>query len=212
MKQAKLFCALFSLLALAGCANPVLPSRYSLEFPRLPVSWTEVLGTPSWKVEWYNQDGRREFAVVDGHSDTTISVFCEWPSPVTAWPFWPDRGIEAGMFRPAGALYPFDVSGDVLRISWPAGADAGFYQALEEAWAGKENANPLRRAAFFDWQRFRDFFASGAPAELREDPWLVDWKEAARKTVKSGFWTSYVKARNQTVTEIPVPHDGPWLS
>ncbi|MDR0586066.1 MAG: hypothetical protein LBG26_02385, partial [Treponema sp.] len=84
----------FVFLALAGCANPVLPSRYALEFPQLPVSWTEVLGNPLWKVEWYNENGIREFAVVDSHSDITIPVFPEWPSPVTAWPFWPDKGME----------------------------------------------------------------------------------------------------------------------
>jgi hypothetical protein len=94
------------------------------------------------------------------------------------------------MTRPAGALYPFDVSDDVLRISWRAGADAGFYQALEEAYAGKENADARRQAAFFDWPRFRAFFASEAPAELREDPWRVDWKEAAEKTVTFGLRTS----------------------
>jgi hypothetical protein len=163
-------------------------------------------------VEWYNEDGIRESAVVDGYSDITIPVFSEWPNPVTAWPFWPDKGIEAGMTRPAGALYPFDVSGGVLRISWRGGADAGFYQALEEACAGKENADARRRAAFFDWPRFRAFFASEAPAELREDPWRVDWKEAAEKTVRSGFRTSYLKARKRTVTEVLIPHGGPWFS
>jgi hypothetical protein len=149
---------------------------------------------------------------VDSHSDITIPVFPEWPSPVTAWPFWPDKGMEAGMFRPAGALYPFDVSGGVLRISWRGGVDAGFYRALEEAYAGKENANPRRRAGFFDWPRFRAFFVSGAPEEPREDPWLIDWKETAEKTVNSGFRTSYLKARKRTVTEVLIPHNGPWFS
>jgi hypothetical protein len=201
---------LFVFLILAGCANPVLPSRYTLEFPRLPDSWAEVLGSPSWKVEWYGRDGNRECAVVD--ADFAVPSFSEWPNPVTAWPFWPDRGIEAGIFRPAGAMYPFDVSDGVLRMSWRAGADAGFYQALEEARSRKESANPQRKAAFFDWPRFREFFASKAPAKLREDPWLVDWKEAAEKTVNSGFRTSYIKARKQAATEVLIPHDGPWFS
>jgi hypothetical protein len=200
----------FVLLLLAGCANPVLPSRYALEFPELPGPWAEVLGTPSWKVEWYNRDGNRESTVADGYLD--ISAFSEWPSPVTAWPFWPDKGIEPGMFMPAGALYPFDVSDGVLRISWYAGADAAFYLALEEAHSRKENAHPLRKGRFFDWPRFRALFASGVSAELQEDPWLVDWKEAAEKTVNSGFRTSYIKAGKRTVTEVLIPHDAPWFS
>jgi hypothetical protein len=182
------------------------------EFPRIPEFWTEVLGTPSWKLEWYGRNGNREYAVVEGGADITIPVFSEWPSPVTAWPFWPDKGIEPGMFKPAGALYPFDVSGGVLRISWRGGADAGFYRALEETHARTENADPRRQARFLDWPGFRTFFVSAAPAELREDPWLVDWKEAAEKTVNSGFRTSYFKARKQTVMEIPIPHNGPWFS
>jgi hypothetical protein len=203
---------LFAFCVLTGCASPVLPSRSVLEFPRLPALRAEVLGRPSWKVEWYNRDGNRESTVVDGYQDIAIPVFSEWPSPVTAWPFWPDKGIEPGMTRPAGALYPFDVSDDVLRLSWRGGAEAAFYLALEEACARKENAEPLRKAAFFDWQRFRTFFASEAPEELREDPWLVNWKEAAEKTVNSGFRTSYVKAGVRTVTEVLIPHDGPWFS
>jgi hypothetical protein len=201
---------LLAFLVLAGCVNPVLPSRYALEFPRLPAVWTEVLGRPSWKVEWYNPDGNRECAVIDG--DAAVPVLSEWPSPVTAWPFWPDSGIEAGVFRPAGALYPFDVSDGVLRLSWTAGADAAFYLALEEARSLKENAHPQRKAAFFDWPRFRAFFTSVSSAELREDLWLVNWREAAEKTVNSGFRTSYIKARERSVTEVPIPHDGPWFS
>jgi hypothetical protein len=202
----------FVFLALIGCANPVLPSRYVLEFPRLPGSWAEVLGSPSWKIEWYNRDGNRECTVVDGSPDIAVPVFSEWPSPVTAWPFWPDKGLEAGIFRPAGALYPFDVSGGVLRLNWRAGADAVFYLTLEETHSRKENAHPQRKAAFFDWPRFRAFFASRAPVKLQEDPWLVDWKEAAEKTINSGFRTSYIKARKQTAVELIIPCDGPWFS
>ncbi|MDR0403870.1 MAG: hypothetical protein LBH35_09815 [Treponema sp.] len=202
----------FAFAALAGCASPVLPSRYVLEFPPLPGAWANILGKPSWNVEWYDKNGNRESAAVDGDRDIAIPLFSEWPSPVTAWPFWPDRGMEPGMFRPAGALYPFDVSDGVIRISWRGGADTEFYRAMEEARARKEDDGTTRRAGFFDWPRFRAFFASEAPAELREDPWLTDWKEAAEKTVNSGFRTSYIKARKRTAVEVLIPHNGPWLS
>jgi hypothetical protein len=212
LKPASLLYALFSLLIPAGCADPVLPSGYVPEFPRIPESWAEILGTPSWKLEWYNQNGNPEFAFVEGGTDITIPVFPEWPSPVTAWPFWPDKGIESGMFRPAGALYPFDVSGDVLRLSWRGGADVRFYRVVEEVRSRKENAHPLRKAWLFDWPRFRALFVSGLSAELREDPWIINWEAAAEKTVNSGFRTSYLKARERALTEVLIPHDGPWVS
>ncbi|MDR1507351.1 MAG: hypothetical protein LBI67_09655 [Treponema sp.] len=203
--------ALLTSAALTGCSNPALSSALVPEFPRPPESWLEVLGEPSWELEWYGRNGNRLSANASG-GVPVMDIFREWPSPVTARPFWPEKGIGPGMFRPAGAIFPFDAGGGVLRLSWKGGVDAAFYQALEEAHPGVESANPVRRGRFFDWRRFRALLSAGAPAEVREDPWRVDWKAAAEKTAASGFRASYLKARDSSPAAVVIPHNGPWFS
>jgi hypothetical protein len=119
------------------------------------------------------------------------------------------------MFRPAGALYPFDVDKNTLRLTWRGGVDAFFYRALEEAAAAASSsgtAHPLRQPGFFDWPRFRAVMASSAPPEIRADPWLAAWKSAAEKTIASSFRTSYIKAEERSVREVNIPHNGPWIA
>jgi hypothetical protein len=99
--------------------------------------------------------------------------------------------------RPAGAIIPFDIREDRLRLSWRAGAEAWFYRCLLEARnaaldeAGGEGgpaAPDKRRPEYFDWPRFRSLMESDAlPAALREDPWNIDWQATAARMVRSGF-------------------------
>lgn len=195
---------------LAACVNPVLPSRYTLEFPELPPAWTAVLGPPSWKVEWKRPDGTTERAFYDGNGKISAGLSHEWPNPVYAWPYWP--GLEPGKFRPAGAVYPFDVDGDRLVLSWRGGVDAVFYRELEEAAAAAVNARPLRRPRFFNWSRFRNVINKDIPPELCADLWLVNWKETAKTTISASFQARFVKAENRELVELQIPGDGPWLS
>ena len=212
---------------MAGCRSPIMPSSYTLELPEIPRHWSEVLGRPCWRLEWKNRDGSTGRAFYDG-GPYTVNVPPEWPVPFLAWPFWPEREggpNEPGMFRPAGALYPFDVDKNSLRLTWGGGVDAFFYRALEEAAAAAAAAsaaasatspsgtvNPLRQPGFFDWPRFRAVMDSGAPPEIHADPWLVSWKTAAEKTIASSFRTSYIKAEERSVREITLPSGGPWIA
>jgi hypothetical protein len=135
--------------------------------------------------------------VQDG-SKPEIELPVSWVSPVTAFPYWTNHSqIAPGVFKPAGALFPFDVDGGHLRLSWEAGADTVFYWELALANEGNYSRNPSN----FDWLRFRELFTSGTTLAkaVREDRWLVDWRSAAEKTISSGFRTSYIKA------EIPSP-------
>lgn len=198
---------------LAACSGPILPLEYSLEFPEIPGYWRSVLGEPDWLVEWTNPKGVRESVLCTAATPPSLRVLDEWPSPVRAFPCWP--GIKAGLFRPAGAIFPHDASGGRIRLSWRGGADTTFYQALEDAalsWlAAGKTPNPQRRPQFFDWPRFRQFMALDAAPEIRADPWLVNWKAAAESTISSSFRSTYIKAETRVPVEIPIPHDGPWL-
>jgi hypothetical protein len=119
--------------------------------------------------------------------------------------------------RPAGAIFPFDVREGRLHLNWKAGAEAWFYReltaarnaALAEAEAGGgrakvEAALDKRRPEYFDWPRFRALLDSDAvPAAVRDDPWCVNWRDAAIRTVQSGFDRRRIV--EQAAAELTVP-------
>jgi hypothetical protein len=142
-------------------------------------------------------DGQGISRTLETDGDAAISVAVEWATPALAFPFWPGRGIAPGEMRPAGAIIPFDIRDDRLRLSWSAGAEAWFYRCLVEARnaalaEAAENGNPAaldkRRPEYFDWPRFRSLMESDVlPAAIREDPWSADWQATAIRMVRSGF-------------------------
>jgi hypothetical protein len=98
-------CLLAGFLSCRGA----LAGRCAVEVPEPPEVWRELLGEPRWLLEWVDGAGEkasRELA--DRFAAADIEVNEEWAAPVTAWPFWPERGLEPGLARPAGALFPLD--------------------------------------------------------------------------------------------------------
>jgi hypothetical protein len=198
MKAISGFLLILFFLALGACDNGALRDEYALDFPPLPVAWQELLGGARWRLIWTDAQGAPQTMETGG--EAAISVVAEWASPVLAFPYWPGRGVLPGEMRPAGAIFPFDVRGDRLQLSWKGGAEAWFYRelaaarnaALAEAGAGggaaAKAAFDKRRPEYFDWPRFRSLMAGDAiPAAVREDPWKADWREVAIRTIQSGF-------------------------
>jgi hypothetical protein len=188
--------ALFFLLfpALGGCDNPAIRDGYVLAFPALPAAWQDLLGSPRWRLIWMDGQGVPQTLETDGAA--VISLPVEWAAPALAFPYWPDRGILPGEMRPAGAIAPFDLQGDRLQLSWRAGVEAWFYRelaaarnaALGAAEGAAKAALDKRRPEYFDWPRFRALLNGDAvPAAVRDDPWRVDWRDVAARTVQSGF-------------------------
>ncbi|MDR1858374.1 MAG: hypothetical protein LBQ69_02785 [Treponema sp.] len=219
--------ALWAALVLCGCGEPTLTDpRCSLQFPPLPQSWETLLGEPCWQVEWVTGDGRKQAAAIQGGEKAEISLPQTWASPVSAAPFWPERGIGPGIFMPAGAIFPFDASGRTLALTWQGGVDAAFYweMARHSGGAGTENVPPetdgasfAARAAVprlpwnFDWPRFRRLFDDETVnAQVRADPWLADWGDVAARTATSGFDKRRLVPQARGSREIPVG-PGPWI-
>jgi hypothetical protein len=198
-------------LALGSCGKAAIRDEYALDFPPLPAAWQEALGGAHWRLIWTDDQGAPQTLETGG--EAVLSVVAEWASPVLAFPYWPGRGVLPGEMRPAGAIFPFDVRGGRLQLSWRAGAEAWFYRelaaarnaALAEAEAGAAKAAlDKRRPEYFDWPRFRSLMDSDAiPAAVREDPWKADWREAAIRTVQSGFDRRRISV--QAATELTAP-------
>jgi hypothetical protein len=198
-------------LVLSACGRGLMDPLYTLALPDLPPAWLELLGTPQWRIEWISPGGIKEQAIRAGNAEAALPQ--TWANPVSAWPFWPARGVAPGIFRPAGAIFPFDAAGDTLFLSWQGGVDALLYWELDAAWAaGKASgASSIRRPQNFDWPRFRELLNDPSILEkTKADPWTVDWKAAAAKIVSSGFYRSYIRSEDRVETPIPVS-SGPWI-
>ena len=189
-------------------------SGYALEFPELPYAWQTMLGSPSWRVEWFDGEGRKRAAEVSGKAVLEVSLPGTMANPVIALPFWPEKGIAPGVFRPAGAIFPFDLSENRLALSWQGGVDAAFFLELARAANGglpTGGSAALRLPWNFNWPRFRRLFDDPAlNDEIRADPWLADWPDIADRTVRSGFDRRRLVPQAVVAIEIPLG-PGPWV-
>ena len=197
---------------LYGCGESPVDSRYVTELPPLPAAWEAVLGSPRWQMEWINDQGLKETKVFSGGG--AISLHPTLVSAVSALPFWPEKGIGPGIFKPAGAIFPYDVSGNTIVLSWQCGVDAALYRYLAMTGGGLaesgERAAVSRLPQYFNWPRFRLLFADPSlNAELRADPWLADWESIAAKIAKSGFDKRRLVPEARSSMAIPVG-PGPW--
>ena len=205
------------ILALAlfttGCTE-INPARYTLELPDAPETWVSLLGKPHWRIEWFDPDGNKQSVIILPDSGSIeIEIPVTLANPVIAWPFWPDRNLEPGLFKPAGALFPFDVKGAFLFLSWEAGVDASFYMELAQP-AGEAYArdkNYIKIPTNFDWLRFRDLFKGDTlNGSVQKDPWLVNWRFTAEKTISGNFDTRrLVPEETQSIT-IPLKFNSVW--
>ncbi|MDR2601817.1 MAG: hypothetical protein LBC53_05120 [Spirochaetaceae bacterium] len=199
-------CALFASTALA-CSISGEAEDYEVVSPPIPSLWEKSFGPCFWVLEWLDSGGVERSLTLKSLEGVTIKPFLEASVPVSAYPFWPRIGMQKGVFRPAGAIFPLDAEGGKIKLSWRGGVDANFYRLL--ASEGKEN----REAQNFDWKRFRALFEEDGKIEkgARENPWTVDWEQAAKKTAESSFNSSRIKSRKRDYIEIKIPSDGPWM-
>ncbi|MCL2243519.1 MAG: hypothetical protein FWC03_03510 [Treponema sp.] len=197
----KFFTVLFVSLQFICCGD-LTPSRYILEFPAPPEHWVSLLGEPHWHLEWLDPGGHKQITEILPCGSIEIELPVTWTNPVTAWPYWPDRNLYQGLFKPAGALFPFDVMDNRLCLSWENGKDAVFYWELTLA----NDQNSPKMPAYYDWPRFRRLFSSTALNEaVRIDPWSADWRFIAEKTINSNFDQRRLVPESVEETPIPVP-------
>jgi len=194
---------------LAGCKDEMrIHSLYEPVLPALPGGWRDVLGEAHWRLEWIEEGGTwKKWEGKQGAAVPSLSMTQGWTTPVLAWPYWPGLDLGPGIMRPCGGLFPWDASGNKLVLSWEGGVDAVLWKEMaavdvDESEAAKDKRLPW----LFDWPRFREIMAGGNVSEaVRQDPWVVDWKEVGRKTVESGFDRRRIKPMKFTRIEIPLP-------
>jgi len=200
----KLAAVLLACMLLVSCGDST-PS-YTAALPQPPEHWLLLLGEPHWRLEWLDSAGQKQMADFLPGQGIKIEVPATWASPIAAYPHWPGKNLPVGFFRPAGAIFPFDVDGETVNLSWEAGPAAVFYREL--ALANSDNSAKI--PANFDWPRFRSLLQGDTiNASVREDPWLADWRSIAEKTINANFDQRRLVPEAAESLAIPVS-PGPW--
>jgi hypothetical protein len=166
---------------LSSCGGTV-DRAYRLVMPDLPPAWQAILGGAHWRIEWIDDAGIFKTADTMPAATVAVTVINDAASPVLAYPYWPQLNLLPGDMKPAGAIFPWDVRGDSIELSWRGGVDAVLWRALSRA------GNAKREAASFNWKRWREAWLDDSfPAAAVRDPWLCDWESIAAKIAASGF-------------------------
>jgi hypothetical protein len=207
-KSAVLLALQLAVLIITGGCREICHTKYVLKLPDTPEAWILLLGEPCWQIEWFDTNGYKKTAVIYRDSKKTMEI--ELPvtltNPVTAWPYWPEHNLIIGLFKPAGALFPYDTKNGSLYLSWEAGVDAVFYTELSNS-AGvlyTSDKNYTKIPANFDWIRFRELFKGETLNKaVRENPWLVNWRSVAEKTISGNFDTRRLVPEETSLMPIP---------
>jgi hypothetical protein len=206
------FAAALAAIFLLGCREIYRDSGYSLALPEVPPQWLSILGAPRWRIEWISPEGEKMSLETAG-GRPEIKLPQTWTNAVLAQPYWPERGIACGIFKPAGALFPYDVQGGSITLTWRGGVDAVLYWELNAANAAEKDSQPAvpRLPQNFNWPRFRTLYSDSSVNEaVRADPWLADWRSIAGKIVSSGFDKRRLVPEAREEMNLPV-HAGVWL-
>jgi len=212
MKRFLVVVFIFAGIFMSGCPENPVNERYFLQFPDLPPAWEDMLGNPCWLTEWINADGLKESKIIK-NGNPEISLFRTSANAVSAMPYWPEKGLSPGVFRPAGAIFPFDVSGRTCVLSWQGGVDAVLYRELAIAFEGQDSVKVSipRLPRNFNWPRFRQLFDDPSlNAAVRGDPWLADWPGIAEKIIQSGFDKRRLVPETRGSLAVPAG-PGPWI-
>ena len=192
-----------SICLFLSCSPAVEYEALRLRFPVLPLELTSALGDPLWVVRVREANGQGVY-----YPELPLAFFrpaCT--AAVLAYPTWPEHSIRDGVFRPAGAVYPFGVGDGELILDWKGGVAAHFYGEL--AMVG---GSSTRSPDLFDWPRFLELLGSAPILEaVQGDPWLVDWTEVALKTRASGFDRRRLVPRPSDPQRFALPDEGPWF-
>ena len=196
---------------LTNCDNTIIVPSYKVEFPSVPSEWLSLLGNPDWRLEWFDANAEKQVLEISGDQSPNIQILETWTTPIIAYPFWESRNIAPNFMYPAGALFPFDVSGDKIHLTWSGGVDAFLYLELASNFKEPEKGTP-RYPHYFNWIRFRERFkGNGINENVKHDPWLADWKSIAVKTSQSGFDRRRIVPLSQKDVAIPIQYEGYWI-
>jgi len=194
--------ALLAAAGFSGCdASP--GGVWTLRMPEFPPVYGEILGPAKWHIEWVGADGFISSAETEQNS-YSASLLEGFATAIIAYPYLGD--VPKGIVKPCGAIYPLDIEGGEIKLSWKGGVDAFFYFELAK------HSNPKRLPQNFNWINFRLLWTEAKlPEAILSDPWAADWELIAEKTSLAGFRSSLIAVKPSKKLSVTVPEDGPWV-
>lgn len=191
-------CALPAFLAASSCSlNSFFVHKVLIETPTRPEAWSG-LGPLTYALIWKDQAGAESRAFVEEGAALVVDLARGRPQGILAFP-----SCEKRAFRPAGALYPFDVKAsksglpsseaDSLRLSFQSGYAASVAACIEEA-------------GYDPWTYPIEKLKS-VPEVKGRDPWTVQPWKVARALIDGAFRISLFPA---PVTLADLPNDSIW--
>jgi hypothetical protein len=187
--------AVFTIVPLVSCSLDASTDRIVLRFPEIPPAWRNA-GNLRYKLTFRDAEGSKiDLDAVPGDG---IQITLERGSAQAflAYPYITDY-LWPGILKPAGAVYPGELAGDELRLTWEGGLGAGAARILEGS------GYPIGTA---DWRRI------AAEAKDRAgDPWAIGSRPIASAILSGSFGVAAFKPEVPLPVRVPLsarPTDG----
>lgn len=143
-------------------------------------------GSLSWNIKWLSPEGKIESKRLD-YTDSIQTIPIEFArnrtTPVLAFL----EVNERQDILPAGSIYPVNISGNSISLSWLNGISAQvLMDLLTKTNQPAEDAQHF--CNYFNWQKFQEDFAKRV-----DEPWLVDKEKITEKLCTGSFSVSVLK-------------------
>jgi len=173
-----------------------LPNRELISL--LATSTGMGYGSLSWNIKWLSPEGKIESKRLD-FTDSIQTIPIEFvrnrATPVLA--FLEVNGRQD--ILPAGSIYPVNISGNSISLSWLNGISAQVLMDLLTK-TNQPAEEAQRFCNYFNWKKFQTEFAKRV-----DEPWLIDKEKITEKLCTGSFSVSVFKEAK--TYECVIQHD-----
>jgi hypothetical protein len=178
-------------LLLSGCMFSG-KTNLTVNIPQIPPGWENISGSIDIELSFYSE-GRRETVSGCRFGDEIKLEIEKGLIPITAYP-----SLESVILKPAGAVYPENLIGDSLDLTWAGGFGAEILLNLSEKGCDFSNFN-IRR-----FNMYINDISQG-------NPWKISEPEILYALSNNIFNSNYVALREFFLIELSDPFfEGRW--
>jgi hypothetical protein len=187
-RLAGLVLAILPVIPLSSCALDTRVDRIILRFPENPPAWRGA-GNPRYELAYRDAAGSK-IRLDSGPGDgIPITLERGRDQAFLAYPYMADY-LWPGVLKPAGAVYPGELAGDELALTWEGGLGASAARSLEGS------GYPIGTV---DWRRI------AAEAKKRVgDPWAIGFRPIAAALLNGSFGMATLKPDALLPVRVPL--------
>lgn len=181
-------------LSFWGCSLLEGEREVEVRLPELPAGWESLGGDIGFILEYPGPDGEiRRRGIFAAGEDAGLALPPEGNVPVTARPVFLASPAPGLGMRPAGGIFPRDVSaaGELL-LTWEEGFLA---ECLLEVYRNAGNA---------EWVNV-ERLAAGVRDKAPENPWVLDMRKIVRSLIYGRYYGGFIAPRTLYPPAGPIP-------